>query len=372
MDMPYSRLCLAGFLFFSLSTFSVSASSNEKGPTLAAASDNQRPAARSVGIQGPTLGVLFNSSASQFRPILGVPGATTLGAPTDFGLNIGRAVVAPGQDYALAEIGEDREIGIVRFQDASEVPNSGLGVPTDPDLIVLSPAGTAAALYYRSSARIVVLTGLPAAPSPARELSFPYSWFSLGALAVSDDGEKILAVNTDGGIDSLFAVTQSENLRFVATLERVAALRFIRGTSDALLADAGQNRIYLIREAGASEEVVPLADESQGISKPVAVDASWDRSRVLVANSDPAGILVLDIQTRLSTLIPCACQPTGLHRLRGGSAFLLTEPSSSPLWLLDGDSASARAVFVPPGREALRRTEAGHARVPGVGGRGER
>ena len=48
-----------------------------------------------------------------------------------------------------------------------------LDVPPGASRIVLSPAGDAAALFYRDARRIVVLTGLPDSPSVAWRLDLP-------------------------------------------------------------------------------------------------------------------------------------------------------------------------------------------------------
>jgi len=61
-------------------------------------------AAGAASLAGPHLGLMFDPGAKQIRPLLGIPGAATIGAPFPLTVNIERAWVAPGQDYALAVV----------------------------------------------------------------------------------------------------------------------------------------------------------------------------------------------------------------------------------------------------------------------------
>ena len=47
--------------------------------------------------------------------------------------------------------------------------------------------------------------------------------------------------------------------------------------------------------------------------------------------------------------LPCQCVPTGLFRLSGTATFRLTEPSGTPMWVLDASGPDARIVAIPPG-----------------------
>ena len=52
-------------------------------------------------ITGPVSGYIFDSAARGLRPVLGMPGASLLGDPLDFGLPLTSVSVAPRQDAAL-------------------------------------------------------------------------------------------------------------------------------------------------------------------------------------------------------------------------------------------------------------------------------
>src|SRR5262249_51869693 len=59
-------------------------------------------------VSGPTTGFVFDSGARSVRPVLGVPGGSTIGAPVDFGKDfvLAAAWVSPRPDYGIGVSGE--------------------------------------------------------------------------------------------------------------------------------------------------------------------------------------------------------------------------------------------------------------------------
>src|SRR5712692_8145017 len=53
-------------------------------------------------VKGPVLGYVWDQGSSGLRPILGIPGSSTLGPLLDLGVSIRLAEISPAQDYALA------------------------------------------------------------------------------------------------------------------------------------------------------------------------------------------------------------------------------------------------------------------------------
>ncbi|HSB14979.1 MAG TPA: hypothetical protein VLE22_11005, partial [Bryobacteraceae bacterium] len=224
-------------------------------------------------LTGPHLGVLFDPSLRRFHQIYGIPGSATLGSPMDVGVSVSRALVSPDGDHALVELREGREIGLIRFRDGRAATTVLADAPQAPDLMALSPSGSAGALLYVTTGRIVVLSNLGMAHAQAREVAFPFGLARPGLLAVSDDGGALLAVVPDGDEDSLYTAA-GDDLRLLGRFGRVTSATFVAGARHALVADALVNRIYRISAAGAGGQLTPLADERQGISGPVAVAAS--------------------------------------------------------------------------------------------------
>ena len=322
-------------------------------------------------LTGPHLGVLFDPSLRQFQQIYGIPGSATLGSPMDLGVSVSRALVSPDGDHALVELREGHEIGLIRFRDGRASTTLLANAPGAPDLMALSPSGSAGALLYVTTGRIVVLSNLGMAHAQAREVAFPFGLARPGLLAVSDDGAALLAVVSDGDENSLYTAA-GDDLRLLGRFGRITSATFVAGTRRALVADALVNRIYRINAADAGAQLTPLADERQGISGPVAVAASGDATRVIVVNAAPQGIVVLDEGRGDWSVVPCNCVPTRLQTLRGGESFLLTADPATPMWLLNTEASSPRTLFVPAYREALGRTRDDRIRAPIGDGRARR
>ena len=304
-------------------------------------------------LSGPTLGFVLDEAAMGVRPILGVPGASHLGDLLDLGLNVRSLVASPRQGYALATGGEDRAVVELREADGT-LSMAGLpGVAPGPDWIVLSPRGTAAALYYGESNRVQIVSGLPGQPSVVYDVDLSVPGFRPGAMAVSDDAKAILLAPAEGNAGAVFRAAPGEELRFVWSFRRVAVMEFMSLSHDALVADGEANALYLLRDTGEAMQAVLLAGEGDGISSPKSVAAAEDASRVVVASDLTKDLVVVDPAGGPSLKLACDCAPTGLSRLQGNAVFRLTELSSDRMWVLDGDSPEPRLVFVSPAWEGI-------------------
>jgi hypothetical protein len=304
----------------------------------------EREAAESVRISGPTLGYFFDSAQAGIVPIWGIPGAATVGQPLELGLELVKAAVAPQQDYALAEANGESGLLVLRLDPA---PFSRQPLPqalTGAEKIVFSPRGTSAALYDRGAGRIQVLTGMPAEPVVSAEVDLAGIGGAPATLAVSDDGQVILVADSEGYVSLLTAGGES---RYVMAAGGAPALAFLNNSHDAVIADRGRNAVYLVRDVTGSMEARSLAGERDGVSGPLAVEASRDNGRVFIANGESSSVVALDLATGLATLVPCRYPVTGLRRLSGNAVFALTEPLNGPMLVLDGDSAELRTVLVP-------------------------
>ena len=293
-----------------------------------------------ASIQGPQLGLVFDANQKALRPILGIPGAAILGQPLDAGIEIHKTTISPHQDYALATEGEHNQVVVVTMgrKAATPVP----GVEQDPDQILLSPAGHAAALYYKARNILVILTGLPGAPKVSEEL-----YLSAGAhpsaLAVGDDGRTVLA----GVGNTVFMVTRSGEVPLLPGLLKIGAITVPAHTT-AYVADSGRNQIFRLRWLGGNLDIAMVAGPKQGIDGPVALALSQNGGRAFVVNGKSRTVSIIDLGGHTPvTKIACGCTPTGLDRLAGNDVFRLTEPSNRPLWMLDASGQVPRVLFVP-------------------------
>ena len=115
-----------------------------------------------------------------------------------------------------------------------------------------------------------------------------------------------------------------------------------------MIADGATNQVQLIQDVANSASMSLLADATAGVSGPVDLAASEDGQKVYVANSQPAGVLLVDLQAGTQTLVSCACTPGHLSRMSSASIFRLTDSSPNGFWVFDGVSSNPRILIVPP------------------------
>ncbi len=301
-------------------------------------------------LNGPSLGLMVEPVSAAIRPILGMPGAATLGVPLSPGFPVDRAVVAPGGDFALALARTDFRLAAVRVGGGAA---EWLAPATAeaPDLIAFSPRGSSAALYYRTSGRLVLLSGLRTR-SPQVVTVDPASIpASPNQLAVSEDAASLLLALPEGDAAALYylpVVRASAGFaRRLGTFQSVSGLRFAGTSSDALLADGKANTVYVIQNVPGAAHISALGSARDGLSQPEAMDA-LDARRVLVVNAGAQGLTMLFRDGTPAASIQCGCTPAVLEQLSGNSVYRLTAPSQEPMWLFDGSGTETRILAVPP------------------------
>src|SRR5215469_1203382 len=189
---------------------------------------------------GPVAGYVFDSGAHALRPVLGIPGAATIGAPIDAGYSFTAAYVAPQQDsfFGIASDGSTHWFTIA----AGAVTEKGIdGVMQAPERVVFSPSGTAAALYANGQAQIV--TGLHGTPAAGGSLSFGSAGARHGrriapAMAVSDDGSYLLAA-----LNGIQLASQDGVVRPVMQTGADAVMAFAPGGHDVAIAARGTGAV---------------------------------------------------------------------------------------------------------------------------------
>jgi hypothetical protein len=306
-------------------------------------------------IAGPVSGYVFDSSARGLRPILGIPGASLLGNPLDFGFEVASVSVAPRQDAAFVT-GADGSFHLFRIQSGTPSEMTLNGMTGTPERVIFSPAGSAAALYAAGS--IQVVSGLPDSPALAARLDL----HALGipnSLALSDDGAAVLA--SSGTLVELFG--GAADLGKIADTGGSALVAFAAGGHDAAVADRAGAGLVLFRRltgAMASQNVAPADDTIQAAS---ALAFSGDGKLLLVANPAGQAVTTFDLVAGGRSDIACTCTPSTLTRM--GDLFRLNEVGHDPLWLLDARPETAGVTFVPADAAApVRRRPTPPVRAP--------
>jgi len=299
-------------------------------------------------IGGPTAGFVFDSSSHALRAIRGIPGASLIGDPLDFGFPPAWVSVSPAMDSAVVA---DQAGSVRLFQlSGGKLAEVAVDALAGGQKVVFSPSGTAAALFGGGS--VQVLKGLPGAPAIAGTLSLgsnlatSISTASLGKtrrstgepLAVSDDGGYVLLVS--GGALRVLALAGDNRSLTDATAGTLAA--FAPGGHDAAVVDP-ETGLAVIRDIAGTSTRQPLS--AAPLPLPRAIAFSPDGSKIILASTAAPNVTVFDAATGAAKALACDCTPSGLARM--GDVFRLNELESGPLWLLDARPADPRLLFVP-------------------------
>jgi hypothetical protein len=332
----------------------------------------------------PLLGFLLDG-ARALRPVIGIPGAASVADAVNLGFDISQAEIPPGHAYILATTSQSEwplwiqvRAGTMTIRPMDSFvsrPRSRFGECFEPDTpgrrshaarrcapeplavdttsridrIALSPTGSAAALFSESSGRIHVFTNMP--ESPALVSTFDGSTLGrVTAMGVSDNGQTAAVGVADGASGALFVLNAGQTPRLIARMGQPSAIRFLRNSERAIVADSADNTVYALAEG----QVFPVATAQDGIAMPVGLAVSNDNQRIFVANSESRSVVTVDLNGRGSISTACNCAVTGLHATNTDSVFRLTDFTGGPILLFDGNSAAARIHFVPLSSELTR------------------
>jgi hypothetical protein len=271
---------------------------------------------------------------TRIRPVYGIPAAAAVGAPIPADQDFSQIAASPARNYVLVSAADSGAVSVYTTEHGL-VALDGAG--SAPDSVVLSPRGSAAALWFSASKEIQVVTGLPDAPS-IRPVDVSSLGSALGALAISDDGAWIAGTWTSG----TYAFGPNGVSRL--PVEGAAALAYFQGTHD--LASAGAAGLQMITGMDGFAVAATLlgsADSSQPTA--VAVAATSDNKTLVLADQS-GSVTAVDIASGAPTTSSCGCQPAGLFGI-GPSAFRLTGLDGGAFKLFD--ASSGEILFAPVG-----------------------
>jgi hypothetical protein len=284
------------------------------------------PAAAQV--TAPLLGWLPDGSG--IRPMNGLPAAATLGSVVNVGHALGRMAVSPAQNYVLAVASDTHQVLLI----VPGVSATPLNVPANPDQIVVSPAGSAAALWYSSSSQFVIVSGLPGSSAGSPATQQINASFTPAAFAVSDDGLSIAAASSNGA----YVLGAGGSSQLVYSGGDAGALAFFAGNKNLVL--AGATQLLSITNSGGGATTSVLA---QGTYSPAGIAVSSDNQKIVFADQS-GSITSIAAGSGASTTFNCQCRADGVFGL-GHEVFRLTSSTMGPVKLFD---ASAGAVVAVP------------------------
>jgi hypothetical protein len=296
-------------------------------------------------VRMPLLGYAIGSSPLELRAIAGVVGVDILADPTPVPAGIRALMIAPGQQYGLATRGDEGQLGWISLNedgagDYTPIP----GALAQADRVSFNSSGSAAVLYSGASQRLQVIGGLPNSTRIIRDLDASAFAGTLSALAISDDASVVLLGLSMGESGFVAVIGNESGPRTVFNASSVAAIRFLPGAHDAVVADSQMNQITLLSGETYSPRV--LAGHAQGVSTPLDLETSTDGSRVFVANSAAGNILMIGVATGNSTALECGFAPAEFRRL-AKSAISVTAQDGDGVWVMDTDAAGPWVAFVP-------------------------
>ncbi len=344
-------------------------------------SENQNNTRTNAAVNLPVLGFTLDQ-AGALRPLIGIAGAASVGAPLDLGFQVVSAAVPPNHDYILATATTGSWPMLLQIRDntitvrSTESFNPPAGRSPRPpsdcaresrrqydcfddsdvsetsspsitiDRIALSPTGSVAGFLSASAARIFAYGNL--SQSPALMGTFDIGGVgAVTAFSLSDDGTTAIFAVSYGDTGSVFIVSPGQAPRLIASIHHSSAIQFMRNSSDAMIADDVENRIY----AFSNGQVFAIAGPEDGIASPNGIAISNDKQKVFVGNSASGSITTIGLNGTGTQTTACNCTLSSLQPMSADSVFQLTDFSGSSLLLFDANSAAPRMLFVPAGTQ---------------------
>jgi hypothetical protein len=282
-------------------------------------------------VGAPQLG--WVPDGAHIRPVYGIPAAAAIGPAVLTDQDFSQIAPSPGRNYVLVSA-SDTGIVSVYTPENGLIPLGGAGLA--PDVMVLSPRGSAAAVWFSSINQVQVITGLPDAPT-IQQMDASFLGAAPGALAVSDDGSFLAGAWLSG----VYAFGPNGEVDRLPIEDSVAALAFFQGTND--LAAAGPAGLEMVTGIGGFAIVSRLLTNGDSALQPVAVAAA-SGNRTLVLADRSGSVTAVDIGSGAATAYDCGCQPDGLFAM-GASAFRLTGIENGAFKLFD--TARGEILFAP-------------------------
>ena len=288
-----------------------------------------REGSAGASISSPVIGY-FWSAPDGVASVEGVPGAAHIGRPRALSFVPTRVALPPGQAYVWLE-GPGPSLALNGTLDDTVVAGS--------DVISFSQNGSAAALYFRSAARIRVVTGLPDSLKVSAAFSVPQFDCDASALAIADDATTVLMACSGN-----LYIAVADGAWRPAMPGQVAAVSFLPGSSDALAIMTGDSAVY-----GVSVDTQKAGVKAQlpnGMNDPISLAVSGDGRFVLAIDGD-GNAAQLDLLRSQTALLKVAQGMRTVQRGRDASTFLLIPESGGTPWIIEAREGNPSASFAP-------------------------
>jgi hypothetical protein len=318
--------------------------------------------ARGDNLYGPVLGLVADLRGGVVLPIRGIPGAASLGDALQLG-DVNAIAVSPRQNSAVLMTNTGTQVASLGADGKLSTVDAGLPAAFRPTVVRFSPTGMTAAFYDVTTNELWVKR------DGVRQLDTSQLPAALDHLAVSDLAQTPVAGTLAGDHRSVFLMDDTGGIRRITGFTEVTDVSFVGGSGALAIADGGAKQVMLVRDplagnapelqlelAGTQDGRFRIASSNDGnLLALLAVPASGrpeDGRPLYVVPRRPSQpgnpvLGLLRLADRQWIPLECACVPSDLVPLNGNAVYRLTDRLDRPLWILDGDSAAPRLVFVP-------------------------
>jgi hypothetical protein len=326
-------------LALSLTITGAGCGTSAKLPGAAGSAGGSTSANQSVA--GPTLGYVWDSTASAVRIVAGVSTAASLDRALYTGV-YQAGYISQLKRYALL-INKQGEIYLVTLPGGE--PRKISDQLSARQQVALSPTGNQALVYGTDLSSLTWIQGLPNNPNLVT-INLPGSTTANRA-AVSDSGLALIAGTQVDGSSRVQSVTPTGSTANILTTGQLGGLAFLPRSTSALIADASQNNVLLASGLDGSASMSLIAGAADGIAQPAAVAASADARWAVVANRQNLTVTRIDLTHQAPTAqVQCDCSPTILSPLLGNSTFLVTPLDAGSVSLFNGEGVKPRLLFL--------------------------
>ena len=300
------------------------------------------PLGAQTPLAGPSLGFVYDKIGHAVRPILGVPGASTLGDSLTSS-PVSAATLSFRQNVAIFNDGAWKAVTLSSTPATTVLPGGLAG-----NLAAVSETGVAAAFYDSANTALTVVTGIASGSMAANPVALDGLPGPITAIAIADDGSLLLSSSLPTGGESLYWIAAGGGAHLLAGVQSTASILLWNQGANALVTDRAANQVLQIQNPGTNAAVTPIASSTDGLTSPSAAALSADSRQLWIANAGAHSVLGINLATRAAVTLNCTCDVTTLTPLAGSSTYRLNDPKYGPLWLLDPSPDAPRIVFVPP------------------------
>ena len=318
--------------------------------------------ARGDKLFGPVLGLVADPRGGVLLPIRGLPGAASLGDPLQLA-DVNAIAVCPRQSSAVLMTNTGTRVASLGADGKLNTLDAGLPAAFQPTVVRFSPTGMTAAFYDAATNELWVKR------DGVRQLDTSQLPAAIDHFAAGDLAQTPVAGTLAGDHHSVFLMDDKGGIRRITGFTEVTDVSFVGGSGALAIADGGAKQVLLVRDpltgnapelqlelAGAQDGRFRIASSNDGnLLALLAAPASGRQEdgrplKVLPRRPVKPGNPVLGLlrlADRQWIPLECDCVPSDLVPLNGNAVYRLTDRIDQPLWILDGDSAAPRLIFVP-------------------------